>query len=1118
LHHSLFMNESSLVAVAKTSALRLPGLLLSVGAGLFLLAGALHAGPVPKNLGSGLDVLVEAKVKLQTAQKDGTASTLKLYSGYASKAAENASRLMIKDEHERILVRVQPNGIVPVEKLEHRAEEKVPQMRVQATDRKYHGVGAFEAFVPLDEIPKIAGLEGVSGVFLTPKPIHAGLRMKNSERTLREIASLASPEAVAGESLNEIGTVFDFGVTQHRVDQINRTYNSAATADYEGATAAGVPINIGDLSDSFGNTTTTTAATDMANGDLPGGSFAVNGQVVNSTPVYVLQDYTSGGTDEGRAMCQTLFKMAPKANLAFATADFGELQFADNIRSLANLTGYKNPQNFAADVIVDDVSYLDEPFFQDGIIAEGVNDVTAAGVSYFSSAANNPGTNGYDSDFRFVSESDGVTTSGLGVETITGTNCVLNGTNAVPTEAYAGGFHNFNASGTLAAGTEALAQTVNFPNSVVLADYTDPAIPNLPIIPPTIIGPIADEAPGLPVVLQWNDPDNTTTPSYSTTPTMTSAGTFPVMDSGTVLPGEPASSPNTSYSQMLAAGQEYYIALVPSSTLDGQITIADSTGTVLSFTDNNGKGGAEYATFFPPTTGIYTISVTAYQNAVAMDVTYGAYTLNIYTASGTDQVTQNLNLLVFDTNGNYIPGDSVTTNGIASGSPIKFTEFVAPPNATQLQFVIARSTPVATGGGRTADHFRYLCFGDGIVPLGPAQYFSYTTPLTFGHSCAALANAVAAYPYYKPNIPEFFTSPGPSTQYFDANNNYTGKVVRLKPDIAAMDGANTSFFGSDDDQDTDSSDNFFGTSDAAPHAAAIAALVLGAHGGKGSVTPAQMKSVLQRSTFAHDLDPYVSKGMARTTTGGRVSVIFKGDDEDSTVTTNFAQGTAGIQDPNSITVQYEGPGYLTSLSLNPSGAVATAGNVTDGVNGLTTPASKASTYFFTSTPGVVFDTSASTGLAFTTGTCSPAALSSAVTSALSNNDMTLTLTFTAGDFLGGDILRFTIGRDELDSAEVTSSGASDGDSIPNGSADIIGGGVSIPDGDIDSTGIDTQIGMSFSGTTSDGTAMGTFGPGALSPGSTSQTGYIRNRIGSGYSALDGFGFIDAQKAVTLPLQ
>ncbi len=1060
---------------------------------------------MPANLGGGLDALVQANLKLQKATRAGTAATLKLHNGYATKRAGNIANLAMQDNANRILVRVTLNGIIPFAAFTAQAAVQVPTMSLQASDPTYHA-GVFEAFVPLDDVPKLASLEGVAGVFLTPKPMHAKLhRLVNAAASHSAVTPAVTPTT---ETLQEIGTVFDFGVTQHRVDQVNKTYNTSLTMsdpDWEGA-----GISIGDLSDSYNTKSmpTTTAPTDVTNQDLPGSTAA---GAVNPLPVIVFQDYP-GGTDEGRGMLQTIFKMAPKAQLAFASADYGELQFADSIR---NLAGVANPDNtvspvpsstFRADIIVDDVSYLDEPFFQDGVIAQGVNDVVNAGVSYFSSAANNPGTNGYDSDFRFIPNDptgSGGLTAAAGNTALANTNINLTG---VPPAAYAGGFHNFNPKGT------DVAQLVNFPDTAELANYGIVVTPG--------------EESGLPVVLQWNDPDNTSTPTFDVNnPLYTETGAANEITSmeaeGTSTTALPPEDTANTFPEVLTGGQEYYLKLVPSQTagagsldpLDGQVAIYDSTGNQLSFTDSNGSGADEFVTFFPPVTGTYNVRVTAFQENEAGDVTGGSYTLYTYAASGiTDHVTQNLNLLVFSSAGAYIAADSVTTDGRASASPIKFNEFASPGTDTQLQFVIARSTPVALApGARSADHFRYLCFGDGIVPLGPAEYFSYTTPLTFGHSSAAGANSVAAYPYYKPNIPEYFTSPGPSTVYFDSNSNYIGKTVRLKPDIAAMDGANTSFFGSDDSQDQDSSDNFFGTSDAAPHAAAIAALVLQAHGGGRnsmgvpSVTPAQMKSILQRSAFPHDLDPYYARGEARTTDGGKVTIVVKGDDEDSQVTSTLgANGTTGIQDPNAISVHYVGPGSLQTLVFNPLGTAATSGNVTDGTNGLTTPSGGTSTYFDLSTPGTVFDTS---DKAFTLGTGSASLTTTTVMSAVTNSNFTLTLTFTGDAFASGDILRFTIGRDEYEDAD---SPPNAGGTTPNGSADIIGGGVSIPD-----AAIDTQLGMTFSGTTSTGA---TFGVGTASPGSTSQTAVISNRIGTGYSVLDGYGFINAQEAVGLPIQ
>ncbi len=159
------------------------------------------------------------------------------------------------------------------------------------------------------------------------------------------------------------GTVNSQGDRAHRADDVRNTYGYA-----------GQGIKIGVLSDSYN--ALGVAAADVANGNLPG----VGNPLGNTTPVTVLADFATGA-DEGRAMLQIVHDLAPKAQLFFATANISEASFASNIIALRNA-----PNN--CDIIIDDIFYYDEPVFQDGIVAQAVNTVTASGALYFSSAGN----------------------------------------------------------------------------------------------------------------------------------------------------------------------------------------------------------------------------------------------------------------------------------------------------------------------------------------------------------------------------------------------------------------------------------------------------------------------------------------------------------------------------------------------------------------------------------------------------------------------------------------------------------------------------------------------------------------------------------------------------------
>lgn len=131
-----------------------------------------------------------------------------------------------------------------------------------------------------------------------------------------------------------------------------------------------------------------------------------SGDLSASNPVNVLLDGPAGSTDEGRAMLENVHDVAPGASLAFSTGDGGDTVFAQSILNLAT--------EAKSQIIADDLSYLDEPFFQPGIIGSAVEQVVSQNnVSYFGAAGNTGPDEGYLSAFRGVN----ATVTGVGTGT-----------------------------------------------------------------------------------------------------------------------------------------------------------------------------------------------------------------------------------------------------------------------------------------------------------------------------------------------------------------------------------------------------------------------------------------------------------------------------------------------------------------------------------------------------------------------------------------------------------------------------------------------------------------------------------------------------------------------------
>jgi hypothetical protein len=239
------------------------------------------------------------------------------------------------------------------------------------------------ATVNLKNVEAIAGYPEVKFIEPAVKSKLVDVGMNKAETAGSFTSGIASIRAQLTAYLNKMhplaGSVTSEGDVTHRAADVRTAYGYLGNG-----------IKIGVLSDSYN--AKGGAAANVASGDLPGPGNPDG----YTTPVTVVQDITSG-IDEGRAMLQVIHDLAPAATLYFATAAVSEASFASNILTLRN--------TYNCDIIVDDEFYFDEPVFQDGIIAQAVNSVTAAGALYFSSAGNSgalaKGTSGvFEGDFN----------------------------------------------------------------------------------------------------------------------------------------------------------------------------------------------------------------------------------------------------------------------------------------------------------------------------------------------------------------------------------------------------------------------------------------------------------------------------------------------------------------------------------------------------------------------------------------------------------------------------------------------------------------------------------------------------------------------------------------------
>ncbi|MCH1868546.1 S8 family serine peptidase [Nocardioides sp. CFH 31398] len=921
----------------------------SVGTVALPLAPASSADAVDDTLGNGLGRLL-AQEELGARSAPGLGGGLEV----------DQESLAIRDDEGRVLVQVAPADGASAGALRRAADDL--GFVETAVDEE---TGVLEGFAPLSAVTDLAALPQLGTIAQVPKPVtHAGdvtyqgVGFQGVDRVLRR--------GVDGEGVT-------VGILSDSYDQARVGFD-------------GEPI--------------TSARDDVRSGDLPGRGNPDG----NTQPVVVIEDYEDPtATDEGRGMAQIVHDTAPAAKLCFATAFTGEIGFADNIRALSDPEGPCD-----ADVIVDDISYFSAPFFSDDVIGRAVEEVTADGVAYFSSAGNAGDQNAWRSRVSLVPRSRvpaAARAAGLDLSD-------------VDPALYAGGLQDMNTRG----GVD-VAQTLEL-----------------------------DPGGGL-LNLKWSDPVDPDGPEL---------GEPLLEDSGRLTDANTDEGLDFGFRVTEAdAGESLLVTVdgVPTGTTDVVVSVRGPNGFEVGPVDT--ITSPEVVPIDDARPGRYTVTVTGFQGAT------GRFTVQAAPVVAPSDTSTDFAALVFSPDGDYL--GAIDEDNTITGRPGELASLsLSDDEFTSLQLVLARKTT-----GRTpVQEIGYINNGG----LLTAEYFSPTAPATYGHPATKAAIGVAAMDPFAPYLAETFTSPGGAMRYYfdEDNQRLEQPEVRRKPDVTSTDGGNTTFFyRPEDPRDPDDFPNFFGTSAAAPQAAAIAALMIDRAGGPGSLSPAQVDRTMKQTAYRHDLDPFRASG-----TAGGVTLSAKGSEAFG----GRSASPASLDDPNFFRVSYDGDVPLRSVTLVGRTASPTA-------LGRTAKAPSA---------GLVFDPRAAGGpgawveggfpftVGATTGGVQKRSVIGRTIDRVGSTPFYERLRVTFGVPLrGGQGVNFGIDRDLRFPG---------GDLAPQGgdSADELGGAVRLPGGG------GGQKGLKFVATFANGDKV---------------AGRMRNTLGTGFSPVTGFGPVDAFGAV-----
>ncbi len=243
-------------------------------------------------------------------------------------------------------------------------------------------------------------------------------------------------------------------------------------------------------------------------------------------------------------------------------------------------------------------------------------------------------------------------------------------------------------------------------------------------------------------------------------------------------------------------------------------------------------------------------------NTFGITVSGGAtLTVDLQWAEPQNGVSTDIDVHLLDSSGKQIKEKGLAVGGFednpgVSQKPVEVFQWTnSAGSAREVQVAIDRCFGECNPGAssETAPRLKLTLLqnGAGVTETEYPQSSGgdVVGPTIFGHSGASSVVSTGAVPYDSDVKPERYSSRGPVTHYFGPVQG-TGAAAPLaspevlaKPDLVATDGGANTFFGFLESGTW----RFYGTSAAAPHAAAVAALIRDADPG---TTPAQVRGAL----------------------------------------------------------------------------------------------------------------------------------------------------------------------------------------------------------------------------------------------------------------------------------